>query len=893
MNCRSKSRVCNMMSDVVEVAPTEVVLQTTHEGRIQAVRTRKDKDKNPDRMSLDRRGLTQLPVIVGEPRLRLLSLQHNLLSRLDGLGALGLSRLVFLDLYDNQLERLSGVDALENLRILLAGKNRIRRIEGLSLLVRLEVLDLHGNQIYQIGGLKTLGELKVLNMAGNQIRAVGNTDLQGLRSLQELNLRRNRIKRLSGFADTPQLQKLFVSNNELLTVESLSGVAEASQLRELSVDGNPVAAGGECASFLVSRLPRLRLLSRAEVTAAVRQAAAARRGDGREQVISNARTNWELLRSRARCESWFEASDYQRTLMAGGETDVTKEDVTECLDADGDLGNQFQTEEDIAQDVLSPTTTQQDTDEEDELELLSKQNISSARQALHTLINIVDSTSDADLQSYYRHFRAAPTSLSSSLRDLRADMDVTGAKAPERHIQSDSGVSGMASSGCAPPQSRSVVSISAEVRRLKFSHRTVSQDSDTSQNTASSSSVDYFKLPPILATTFSVEMGIPEGEPPAGWRDRRDRPEERRHVWSAHGSIGAEQQPAADVAPGCESSSSSLPSDSSSSCSEADDHDDPGSSGGGKVAAEEPARNAKSATPYRKHSCRRVQARPTTSRPPPKSSGKVREQGGDFLVEISGRVLNVYGQGSLRFIDRPWSAGKAQDVTTARFHYVNFNAMIHVLGRMKQRFAGAEHFAFRETNISHLGQLNALADVQGLSSLRIEPEGNPIVLKEWQSYAVYRLGHWGLHVVNDKEVSEDEASAASEEFQGLSDLVLWSLPDSLLQPLLARLRLDDGARPASAKQWLWGADPALRAVVSKEALQWRRGGPSQVGEDVMWRRRGRIYFGRLLEVVCAAVEKLRLLEDQWQSILLELITETLVDYSHLDSYMKKCMAALK
>ncbi|XP_063226872.1 tigger transposable element-derived protein 7-like [Bacillus rossius redtenbacheri] len=104
----------------------------------------------------------------------------------------------------------------------------------------------------------------------------------------------------------------------------------------------------------------------------------------------------------------FEASDYQRTLMAGGETGVTKEDVTEWLDADeGDLGYQFQTEEEIAQYVLSPTTTQQDTDKEDELGPLSKQDLSSARQALDTLINIVDSTSDADLQSYYRHFRAA------------------------------------------------------------------------------------------------------------------------------------------------------------------------------------------------------------------------------------------------------------------------------------------------------------------------------------------------------------------------------------------------------------------------------------------------------------------------------------------------------
>lgn len=88
-------------------------------------------------------------------------------------------------------------------------------MEGLKSLLKLEVLDLHGNQLTQVGGLTNLSELKVLNLAGNQIRTMGGTDLQGMCSLQELNLRRNRIKRLQCFGETPQLQKLFLSNNEI------------------------------------------------------------------------------------------------------------------------------------------------------------------------------------------------------------------------------------------------------------------------------------------------------------------------------------------------------------------------------------------------------------------------------------------------------------------------------------------------------------------------------------------------------------------------------------------------------------------------------------------------------------------------------------------------------
>ena len=81
------------------------------------------------------------------------------------------------------------------------------------------------------------------------------------------------------------------------------------------------------------------------------------------------------------------------------------------------------------------------------------------------------------------------------------------------------------------------------------------------------------------------------------------------------------------------------------------------------------------------------------------------------------------------------------------------------------------------------------------------------------------------------QISDEDVIAASEEYQGLSDIVLYSLPDSLLQPLLGRLHLEGSrttTQPVNAKQWLWSADPALRSVVGKEALQWRRGMITQV-----------------------------------------------------------------
>ena len=61
---------------------------------------------------------------------------------------------------------------------------------------------------------------------------------------------------------------------------------------------------------------------------------------------------------------------------------------------------------------------------------------------------------------------------------------------------------------------------------------------------------------------------------------------------------------------------------------------------------------------------------------------------------------------------------------------------------------------------------------------------------------------------------------------------MWSLPESLLQPLLHRLHLDrvqkQNGEQITAKQFLFNSDPALRNVVAKEALQWRKGNVTQV-----------------------------------------------------------------
>lgn len=120
-----------------------------------------------------------------------------------------LTNLVFLDLYNNQIEKISNLDGLKSLTVLLLGKNRISDITGItSLKQTLRVLDLHGNRITHIAQkICQLQELKSLNLAGNLLRQIQANDFAGLCCLKELNLKRNRIKKINVSDDLHNLER--------------------------------------------------------------------------------------------------------------------------------------------------------------------------------------------------------------------------------------------------------------------------------------------------------------------------------------------------------------------------------------------------------------------------------------------------------------------------------------------------------------------------------------------------------------------------------------------------------------------------------------------------------------------------------------------------------------
>ncbi|XP_046403321.1 leucine-rich repeat-containing protein 49 isoform X2 [Ischnura elegans] len=866
------------------MGPLETVfLNTTVEGKIHATRHQKEKERNPDRISLDKRGITSFPIFLGEGKIKLLSLQHNLINKIE--DVVGLKRLVFLDLYNNQIGTTEGLGCLQNLRVLLLGKNRIQQLSDLDDLKKLEVLDLHGNQICELDGLSNLHVLKVLNLASNQIRCIEKSSLQGLHSLKELNLRRNRIKQLSGFEEIADLQKLYVSNNDISSINDMHELATAIHLQELTVDGNPVSLIGDSVYFLVAYLGNLKLLNQMEISDDVKKSAMEWRknkvpfckefsilkiyesADARKQeVICKARTHWKLLRSQAKLLVQKESEllenlpSYSGSLLgeSSGENPVALRERPSSVPS-----SLARNDSEVESDQISALKAKAG----DLTRIYDKSSHSVAPFQLHSLPNRrIASAAHKKRQNFsqksFSHSSENQTTCSSSTQSSLGPLRLPPILAPL--INSSESLSKT------PVEKSSVNPVAVSKNALQFSLKTPA---------------DAFSSNFVHPITTS------------GLHSKNDY------------RLTAEQN--------VDSSLSSLPSDSSSdssseeacngggtsvSCVEEDECDLPVVNSSnvfedGKCAI----KNSSLASERMKKLSHRSQIRINAGKNRQKISvlpSRTKEQGGDYLIEIDDKCLSIYGQGALRHIDKPWNPAKASEVTSVKFHYIGFNSVALLFGRIKQLFPNVEHFSFRETNIYCLGQINALAEVQGLTSLQIDDEGNPITGKNWRSYAVFRLYHWGLRVINGCEIMDVEVSNSSHEYQGLTDIVLWSLPDALLLPLLGKLHVqgnrstNGSSWSLSPKEWLWKvADPALRDVVAKEALQWRRANITQ--EDISWRQKGYNHFGHMLDMACESVEKLKLLEKEWPSILNELIKNTLVDYSQLETYMKKRMMELK
>lgn len=816
-----------------------------------------------------------------------------------------LHNLVFIDLYDNQIEKISNLDGLRSLTVLLLGKNRISDISGItSLKNSLRVLDLHGNKICNISQkICQLQELKSLNLAGNNLKQIHADDFKGLINLKELNLKRNRIRKILGFEDLRSLERLWLCHNDLQKVEDMSSIAKALTLREVTIENNPVSLGGDCVSFLVSYLPNLSLLSQMQVTEQVRRAAMAwRKGKEtsdakyshlnsdvghavrREEIISNARTNWELLRSQQQVNKNLTFID--KSIKNNSQVPATElepemlSDLSENICIDTKLIRQKTIL--IRKNLRRPSgirlkrSTSQETlptekikEEENfrlppiltpSVEPKPFQSNSGSNSSTGVNVDSASSCLNSDNEEDMKPSSCkSPQSPEPAVTSIDPTVPMNTINKPQDTIndsQIESGEQQRTTEISTPDMKDVLTTIQIQPNKIDASP----QENETNIQKVNTG------VSPSDVSTMNLKVAIP--------------------------TIAiAETDKLSNLSVSSIKCQSDLSSERYQKCKTASTN---------KKLSHNPLLRANTAKTMNTNQMANTTTTTIAKQHKIITNEREREQGGDYLIEICGRYLNIYGAGAIKFIDRQWNAQKAADVHTLKFSYLNFNAIAPILNRIKVRFPNAENFFFRETNINCLGQLNALSELQGINTIVIDAEGNLICTKSWRLYAVYRLSHWGIKVINDVDVTVAEIEESQKAYSGLSDLVLWSLPESLLEPLLLRLQLDETCATGniSAKQWLMDADPSLKNVVGKEALQCKLTSSSntttssnnQSETDI--RLRGKAHFSTMMTNTYNAVEKLQKLETLWPNLLLEMIKNTLLDYAQIDVYVRNLITEL-
>merc|ERR1719242_472299 len=118
--------------------------------------------------------------------------------------------------------------------------------------------------------------------------------------------------------------------------------------------------------------------------------------------------------------------------------------------------------------------------------------------------------------------------------------------------------------------------------------------------------------------------------------------------------------------------------------------------------------------------------------------------------------------------------------------------------------------------------------VQGITSLTINEEGNPIYQKNWRPYAIFRLEHWGLLYVNNQEVSDDEILMANETYGSLGELAILSL--------FKKLELGDITKEMSTSEDFLATikDANVKEIIAKESLEYH---PIKSGSETVLTQR--------------------------------------------------------
>ncbi|XP_078429670.1 outer arm dynein light chain 1 protein [Wolffia australiana] len=161
--------------------------------------------------------------------------------------------------------KLAVMSAFAGLRVINLSGNSIVHIAPGVLPKSLQSLDLSRNKMAAIEGLRELPRLRVLNLSYNKISRIGH-GLGNCTLIKELYLAGNKISDVEGLHRLLKLQVLDLSFNRLTTAKSLGQlISNYQSLQVLNLLGNPVLVNvgvDQLRKVVTGLLPRLAYLNR-------------------------------------------------------------------------------------------------------------------------------------------------------------------------------------------------------------------------------------------------------------------------------------------------------------------------------------------------------------------------------------------------------------------------------------------------------------------------------------------------------------------------------------------------------------------------------------------------------------------------------------------------------
>ncbi|CAL8243293.1 unnamed protein product [Lota lota] len=308
----------------------------------------------------------------------------------------------------------------------------------------------------------------------------------------------------------------------------------------------------------------------------------------------------------------------------------------------------------------------------------------------------------------------------------------------------------------------------------------------------------------------------------------------------------------------------------------------------------------------------RVNSRPNSPRDPKlleagSSNVQILSVSDLHLAELDGDTLRLFGPGALEALERGWGAQTAGAVGTIAFRYIQFDAIVPTLARIRVKFPNLTHLVFMETNLSRLLQLAALAQLRRVEQITIQPEGNPVAgLSLWRSFLIYRLHHFNLQRLNGLEVTMNDVIAAERVFGTLGHIAATETPRCRLLLLLEESRKRQlqfllegrGRRPGQSPEELRENGKLLGEGLSRALFNYPcRHGAGDMSEEgaVEPSERAATTQQYLQELVQRASDthlKGEALHKLWPSVFVEMVRDCVLNMRDRQAYRQACLSRL-